>query len=360
MAHKANGRGCFRIDRIFPAVGRIAVSSGTKSRTEFRKRNELVTSLYDTGRLDLLEAIKDGRFTVAEVFSAQRTERLGFLAADIVLHRNLWEVFEEWKYVSANMAKTRLRYQTSFRALRRSGILKDDSKVRDLNRVNWTELRELWSNSAADWNHLRRAVSRFLTMILKDKYHPFRRAVMDAFPKASEPPGRVPDLSPELFWKLVDAAAEQIRPALVTLVATGMRVGEYLACQREDLRPHTYTLRVPGTKTPGSEDIARIDPSIWPWVNAAIPAPMQYKWLRIHFKRACATIGVEDLRLHDLRHCTGQWLTDAGRPEASVQQTLRHKDPSMTRRYTKQRMKGEDAAALAKVLQPAGPRVAVV
>jgi integrase len=35
--------------------------------------------------------------------------------------------------------------------------------------------------------------------------------------------------------------------------------------------------------------------------------------------------------LHDLRHCAGQWLTEAGRPEASVQQTLRHKDPTMTR-----------------------------
>jgi hypothetical protein len=72
-----------------------------------------------------------------------------------------------------------------------------------------------------------------------------------------------------------------------------MRVGEYLACQQEDLRRHTYTLRVPGTKTTGSDDIAQLDPAMWPWVNAAIPAPVQYKWLRIHFERACAAIGVK-------------------------------------------------------------------
>jgi hypothetical protein len=75
------------------------------------------------------------------------------------------------------------------KALRRSGVLKEDAKVRELSRVNWADLRQAWSNGPADWNHLRRAVSRFLTMILKDKYHPFRRTVMDSFPKASEPLG---------------------------------------------------------------------------------------------------------------------------------------------------------------------------
>ncbi len=135
---------------------------------------------------------------------------------------------------------------------------------------------------------------------------------------------------------------------------------EYLACQREDLRPHTHSLRVPGTKTDHSEAVARIDPRLWPWVDAAIPAPVRYKWLRVYWKRACATVGLVDVRLHDLRHCTAQWLTDAGRPGASVQQTLRHKDPTMTRRYAKQRSKGEDAHVMGRILFPDGPRIGVV
>jgi integrase len=167
-----------------------------------------------------------------------------------------------------------LRYQTSFKALRRADVLGESAKVRDLKRVDWAELRELWMNSAADWNHLRRAVSRFLSMILKDKYHPFRRSVMNEFPKAEEPPGRVPDLSPELFWKIVESTPEHVRATLVTLVATGMRVGEYLACESSDLRPHTHTLRIPGTKTDSSEDFARIDPALWPYISAAIPSPL--------------------------------------------------------------------------------------
>ncbi len=271
------------------------------------------------------------------------------------------EAVSEWQKTSAKSHPTRLRYLTSFNALRRTtDYLKDDARVLDLKKVEWKKLHAGWQNSPADWNHLRRAVSRFLTMILDDKYHPFRRAVMKAFPKASEPQGRVPDITPELFWQIVAATPQQLQPSYVTLVGTGMRVGEYLACQRENLRPHTRTLLVPGTKTDGSMDVARVDPTLWAWLEAAIPAPVGYKSLRGHWKRACASLGLLDLRLHDLRHCTGQWLTDAGRPEASVQQTLRHKDPAMTRRYTKQKSKGEDARTMGSVLFPDGPRMIVV
>jgi integrase len=307
-----------------------------------------------------LEAIKEGRFTVGEVFSAHRTERLGFLAADMVLHRGLWPVVQEWCATSTAKLRTMLRYETSFKALRRKQLLPENAKVLDLGKVAWGELQERWQNSPADWNHLRRAVSRFLTVILEDRYHPFRRKLLDRFPKAIEPPGRVPDITPELFWKVVGASPEHVRPSYVTLVGLGLRVSEYLACRREHLRPHTMTLLVPGTKTDQSEDVARIDPRLWPWVDAAIPAPVRDRWLRTHWVRACAAVGLADVRLHDLRHCSGQWLTEAGRPEASVQQTLRHKDPAMTRRYTKQRSKGEDARVIGGILFPEGPRLGAI
>jgi len=64
-----------------------------------------------------------------------------------------------------------------------------------------------------------------------------------------------------------------------------------------------------------------------------------------------------DLTLHDLRHFYGQALVDAGRPEASVQQSLRHADPRMTRRYTKRKDQGENAQAMEGILFPsAGER----
>lgn len=84
---------------------------------------------------------------------------------------------------------------------------------------------------------------------------------------------------------------------------------------------------------------------------------MRYKCLYTHWKRACQAAGAVDLTLHDLRHFYGQALVDAGRPEASVQQSLRHADPRMTRRYTKRKDQGENAQAMEGILFPsAGER----
>jgi integrase len=54
--------------------------------------------------------------------------------------------------------------------------------------------------------------------------------------------------------------------------------------------------------------------------------------------------------LHDLRHFTAQVLVNAGRSEASVQSTMRHATAAMTRKYARQRDRGENARALAEVL----------
>ena len=61
-----------------------------------------------------------------------------------------------------------------------------------------------------------------------------------------------------------------------------------------------------------------------------------------------------DVRIHDLRHCYGQWLADARVPEARIQVGMRHTTAAMTRRYTKQRDKGENARTMADVLLATG------
>jgi len=64
------------------------------------------------------------------------------------------------------------------------------------------------------------------------------------------------------------------------------------------------------------------------------------------------------VRLHDLRHFYGQTLTEGGRPEVSVQHGLRHADPRMTRRYTRQRDRGENAKMMDAILFPEASREA--
>ena len=162
---------------------------------------------------------------------------------------------------------------------------------------------------------------------------------------------RVPDLDVPMFWDIVRAAPEHVQAAYVCIVALGLRVGEYLRLRPEHLHPITKTVSVPGTKTDVSADVLTVDPALWPWVQRAVPVPVQYRWLRLHWKRALTAAGADPtLRLHDLRHVTAQLLVNSGATEASVQTTMRHATAAMTRRYAKQKDHGENARALAAAL----------
>jgi integrase len=204
---------------------------------------------------------------------------------------------------------------------------------------------------------LRQAVSHFLTIHLGDLYHPLRRSVVSvqAFPKRVEME-RVPDLDLTTFWRVVGRAPEHVRPAFVALVVLGLRTGEYFRLREHHLHPLTKQVSVPGTKTAGSAAVLRVAAELWPWITAAVPAPVAYTWLRKYWKRALKAAGADTtLRLHDLRHLTAQVLVNAGQTEASVQTTMRHATPSMTRRYARQKDRGENAAALARAMLDARP-----
>jgi len=81
-------------------------------------------------------------------------------------------------------------------------------------------------------------------------------------------------------------------------------------------------------------------------------SPVSQDALYRHWKAACSDAGHTDLTVHDLRHFFGQQLAAAGQPEARIQLGLRHATAAMTRRYTRQRDRGEAARAMAEVLGP--------
>lgn len=67
-------------------------------------------------------------------------------------------------------------------------------------------------------------------------------------------------------------------------MAPGARTWEYLAHTEADLMPATCSVRIHGTKTAASNATVRVSPKLWPWIRAAVPAPVAYKWLRTHWK----------------------------------------------------------------------------
>jgi integrase len=354
MAHRVSKGGTYRIDRCFPPpVGRLAVSSGASTLAVFRQADACLMRLAERGRLDVLAAVKQGAVTVPQVLAADRSGKLDGLVASLTPSPEqalLWAAVQSWLGPVSDRGPTAKRYGVSWAKLERLGLLPTDARVADLATVEWRTVSRRWEASPADHNLMRRAVGRFLTCQLGDVYHPLRRAVMRSWKPLAEQE-RVPDLDVPTFWQVVHAAPEHVRAAFVAIVALGLRVGEYLRLHETDLHPLTKTVSIPGTKTAGSAAVLKVDPEMWPWVTAAVPAPVTYGWLRRYWKRALKTAGADtDLRLHDLRHLTAQVLVNAGQSEASVQTTMRHATPSMTRRYAKQRDHGENAAALARVL----------
>lgn len=357
MPHRVSDRGSYRFDLVFPQIGRIALASGARTSKEHGKRVAMLRELYDNGQWDVLRDLKARRFSPRQLYAYYRTGRVGQLGAEVVLRQPLKAAIETWLPVSGKSDATRLRYGKSWKSLERSGVLAPDAIVRDLERVNWIELQRTWKGGPYDWRQLRGVISRFLTMLLRDRWHAFRRSIIhpESFPRGPEPEARVPDLTPEAFWRIVAEMPEHTRPAPVALLATAMRDGELAACTEASLLPLTQSVLIPGKELQSGEFKSQqatqpVHPELWAWVRAAIPLPVSIWTLREHWRIARKKAGVPHVTLHDLRHCYAQWLVSDGRSEESVQRGLRHKTPSMTRRYAMQKDRRANALVIGEVL----------
>lgn len=74
--HRSHGRGTFVFDRSFRGVGPVRLASGTTDKRVFRLLNAMLDSLYDGGRLDLLNAIRARKLTPLQVYDAYRLGEL--------------------------------------------------------------------------------------------------------------------------------------------------------------------------------------------------------------------------------------------------------------------------------------------
>lgn len=397
---RVSARGSYQIDRVAPPpVGRILLSRGLKTMELYRKVDDVIVTWVRDGQLEVLAAVKRREITVADILEAKRTGRTrgDQVLSQLRMRKNLWDTINVVMPEPPRSAKTEHRYWVSLKKFAMLApqvinpvtgrpYLGPTATVADLRTMDWEALRALWLApvekirlvkvtldipqgrkrtevreerytvvaSPSDWMHLRRALSRFLTLVTGDVLHPDRRAVVTRIPTMRERE-RTPSLTPELFWALVYETPEIVRPSYMTLAITGMRLGEYLACTREHLRPLTHEIAVPGTKTDESPAHVYVDPELWHWVDRAIPAPRKEKWLRTHWKRACRAHGVgrDSDWLHDLRHAFAQFASDAGVTTAQLQAALRHADPRQTRKYEMQKVKRGVAGAVGTALRNA-------
>lgn len=342
-ARTGKGLGAFQFDRRFPGVGRIKKSSGTTKVKEFQRRDALLTKLYETSSLDVLRAFKAGRITIEEIVEADRGNDPALSMQRLATTQRLALAIEAALPKMGTSRETRDRYRRSLEKLLRLVPALTVQRVADLATVDWLALHDAWTQSPADWNHIRRAVSHFLTVHLGDKFHPLRRQIVSRIPAKKESP-RVPDQSVESFLRLVEAMPAPARPCFMTMALTGMRVGEYINADATALRPETLSVAVSGKSGDG---LVYLTAEGFALAKAAIPCPLaravpadtptnkkpRYRVLRRLYANAQKATGIAGLRLHDIRHLFGQTASDAGVATAQTQAALRHTDPRMTRRY---------------------------
>jgi integrase len=393
---KARGDGFSgrQFDRVYPEpVGRIVKAWGVSQKRLRQSRAALVEELNDHGQEEVLLAFKSGRYKWADLLRAKRQGRIDSpnLAVDLTLDRPLWPgLWDERKpgalaSILPRMGATdgaRARYKSALLNLQSAAadFLPDGALVQALGQMSEEDWRTVWEElatlSAASRNRVRSAVSRFLSLFLNDKYHPFRRELMrrmGAFEKEGSAEPRTIELAE--FWTLMDALPSDVRepllPCYVTLAATGMRVSEYLQCGADALRQFP-TIAAPGGKT-GARSVA-VAPELEAVIRAAIPCAIaalpepwassrglktpepypgvqydaRYGRLYAALRAAAKATGIP-ASPHYLRHLFGALAVDETN-QVFAQHALGHETPGMTAHYAKRKTTREVGAKVGAAL----------
>jgi integrase len=160
------------------------------------------------------------------------------------------------------------------------------------------------------------------------------------------PAGRVRYLQPTELRAVLEVCPAWLRPIAGLLAFTGMRRSELLGLRWLDVDRQGGRVLLPQTKN-GSGRVV--------WLNALacdaidsvsrndarstdrVFAPndqISPENVSLAFLRACRKVGIEDFRLHDLRHTAASWLRMSGADIHCVAQLLGHKDLRMAARYS--------------------------
>lgn len=161
-------------------------------------------------------------------------------------------------------------------------------------------------------------------------------------PKA--PAGRVRYLQPGELKVLMGKCPEWLRAFSMILVTTGMRRGELLNMRLLDVDAAHNRVMLPQTKNGEGRVIylnrtASTALASVPVAADAKPTDRVFPSITPHqvsvaFRRAVKAAGIEDFRLHDLRHTAASWLRMKGADIHTVASLLGHKDLRMAARYS--------------------------
>ena len=159
-----------------------------------------------------------------------------------------------------------------------------------------------------------------------------------------EPSGRTRFLSLEEIERLLAACEDSISPCLRSFVVvalnTGMRRNEILELTRRSVDWANRVATLADTKNGEARYVYLNDAalealrSLPPRLDTTRLFPIGPNQTTMLFHRAVKRAGIEDFRLHDLRHTFASYQAMSGVAARGLQSLLGHKDPRMTMRYS--------------------------
>jgi integrase len=157
------------------------------------------------------------------------------------------------------------------------------------------------------------------------------------------PAGRVRYLQPGELAAVLEACPVWLRPIAGLAVTTAMRRGEILGIRWLDVDRRGERILLSQTKN-GDGRIVYLNTMALQILdcvprNGAKPTDRLFpgvtgEQVSLAFLRACRSVGIEDFRLHDLRHTAASWLRMSGADLQDVAELLGHRDLRMTKRYS--------------------------
>lgn len=142
---------------------------------------------------------------------------------------------------------------------------------------------------------------------------------------------READLSAELVAQLATEAGGEAGDAIRCLYLTGMRCGELLGLQPEQVQRGAALLDA-RTKS-GRGRVVPLPPQARLILKRRLPWSLTYRQLYDAWERARVALDVQHVRLHDLRHAYGSRLIREGAPATVVRDLLGHSSLAVTSRY---------------------------
>ena len=328
----------FYVDLKPPGYGRRIgpLSTRTRRRSVAEQQEATLRELAATGRHDLLDAVRAGRFTVTELHAAKvkgTLERLSREARDPPLREAIARFrsnLDDERYLPALARLEEVAPDST-----RISWLDEPDNLRKLLRLYRTrglaaatERREMAGISRLVRECLgdsrRREIFRELSM-RRPEAHRTRWLTAEEIQRLREPAWD--------WWVLFQLA-----------IATGLRRGEILSLRVCDVSFEAGTLVVQKGKSARARRMIPLagqplaDLRRWVEENRLEPPDPLFPCvtnggLRHAWERTREAVGLDDVRFHDLRHTYAVHCAKAGMPLGELQQRLGHATIAMTMRY---------------------------